>query len=230
MKKGFLTLLVLMFSSVAVLAQVETQFGVRAGFNVTTIDQETDFGDATEPWRPGFNIGIASQFRTGEMFSIAPELLYTQRGYLVEYNTGGERNVRYDYVSLPLMFRLAFGDILKGYFNVGPTFGYLLGGNFRQEGDILGVNYEIEEDINFDENGTDPWDLDASRFEAGGAIGGGIQLDTEGGSFLIDLRYVHGFTNIADFANTDSYKNRVVSVSLIYLIPSVRDIEMGRAY
>ena len=217
MKKGLLTLLAIMFSSVAVLAQVETQFGVRAGFNVTTIDQETDFQDAEEPWRPGFNIGIASQFRTGEMFSIAPELLYTQRGYLVEYNTGGERNVRYDYLSLPVMFRLAFGDILKGYVNVGPTFGYLLSGNFRQEGDILGVNFEIDEDINFDSDGVEDWDLDANRFEAGGAIGGGIQLDTEGGSFLIDLRYVHGFTNVADFANTDSYKNRVVSVSLIYL-------------
>lgn len=227
MKKGLLILLAVVASSVSALAQAGTQFGVRAGFNVTTIDQEIDFQDAEEPWRPGFNIGIASQFRTGEMFSIAPELLYTQRGYLVEYNTGGERNVRYDYLSLPVMFRLAFGDILKGYINTGPTFGYFLGGNYRQEGDVFGVNFEIDEAIDFDENGTDSWDLDASRFEVGGAIGGGIMLDTEGGSFLIDLRYVHGFTNIADFAETDSYKNRVVSVSLIYLIPSVRGMGTG---
>lgn len=220
MKKGFLTLMAMMLTTVAVMAQA--QVGVRAGFNVATINQDTEFQDAEEPWRPGFNIGLASQFTMGEVFSIAPELIYTQRGYLVEYGSGAERNVRYDYLSLPVMFRLSFGDVLKGYVNAGPTFGYLLSGNYRQEGEILGINYDVDESISFNSDGDEDWDLDASRFEIGGAIGGGIMLDTEGGTFLIDLRYTQGFTNIADFSETDSYKNQVVSVSLIYLVPSVR--------
>lgn len=222
MRKTLLTFMIMMLATAGVMAQ--SQFGVRAGFNVTTVNQDVDFGeDFKEPWRPGFNIGLASQFRMSEMFAVAPELLYTQSGYLVEYGTGGERNVRYDYLKLPVMFRLTFGDILKGYINAGPTFGYLLSGNYKMEGDILGIDYEVDEKISFDSDGDEDWDLDANRFEIGGAIGGGVMLDTEGGSFLIDLRYSQGFTNIANFEETDGNKNQAVTVSLIYLVPSVRE-------
>ena len=221
MKKGFLTLMFMMFATVAVMAQA--QVGLRAGFNVATISQSAaEIQDAEEPWKPGFNLGLASQFRMGEMFSIAPELIYTQRGYLVEYPAGWENRVRYDYLSLPVMFRLAFGDILKGYVNAGPTFGYFLGGNYRTEGTLPGGLPPVDEKIIFEGTSDNRWDLDANRLEIGGAIGGGIMLDTEGGSFLIDLRYTQGFTEIANFADDDGFKNQVVSVSLIYLVPSVR--------
>jgi hypothetical protein len=222
MKKGFLTLMAIMLTTVAVMAQA--QFGVRAGFNVATVSESVaEFQDGDEPWRPGFNIGLASQFTMGEMFSIAPELYYSQRGYLVEYlDDAWENNVRYDYLNLPVMFRLAFGDVLKGYINAGPTFGYFLGGRYKMEGSLpTGVD-ERNEKIVFEGTSANRWDLDASRLEFGGAIGGGVMLDTEGGSFLIDLRYNQGFTQIANFADDDGFKNRVVNVSLIYLVPSVR--------
>ena len=211
----------MLFTTAAVMAQ--SQFGVKAGFNVATVNQDTDFGeDVDEPWRPGFNIGLASQFRVSEVFAVAPEISYTQRGYLYEFGTGGEYNIRYDYVNVPVLFRLNFGDILKGYVNAGPTFGYLLSGKLKAEGEILGEQYAIDEKLNFDSDGENEWDLDANRFEFGGSIGGGIMLDTEGGSFLIDLRYTQGFTNIANVDESDGNKNQEVSVSLIYLVPSVR--------
>ncbi len=221
MKKGFLTLMAIMLTTMAVMAQA--QFGLRAGFNVATITESAaEVQDADEPWKPGFNLGLASQFRMGEMFSIAPELMYTQRGYLVEYGAGWENRVRYDYVSLPVMFRLAFGDVLKGYVNAGPTLGYFLGGKDVTEGTLPAGLTPRDEKIIFEGTSNDRWDLDANRLEIGGAIGGGIMLDTEGGSFLIDLRYHQGFTEIANFADDDGFKNQVVSVSLIYLVPSVR--------
>lgn len=226
MKKGFLTLMVMMFATAAVMAQA--QFGVRSGFNVATISQSAaEIQDAEEPWKPGFNLGLASQFRMGEMFSIAPELMYTQRGYLVEYGAGWENRVRYDYLNVPVMFRAAFGDVLKGYVNAGPTLGYLLGGRYRTEGTLPAGLTPLDEKIVFEGTSGNRWDLDANRLEIGGAIGGGIMLDTEGGSFLIDLRYTQGFTEIANFADDDGYKNQVVSVSLIYLVPSVRGTAGG---
>lgn len=220
MKKIYLTLITVLFSAAAVMAQ--SQFGVKAGFNVATVTENLEAGAVDEPWRPGFNLGLASQFRLGEAFSIAPELVYTQRGFLQEFSGGVTREARFDYLNLPVMFRAQFGDILKGYVNLGPTVGYWLGG--RQKAGInpvLEITQEYDESIKF-ENLDDDWAYDASRLELGGAIGGGIMLDTEGGSFLIDLRYSQGFTNIADFAEIDSFKNKVVSVSLIYLVPSVR--------
>lgn len=226
MKKGFLTLTIMMLATAAVMAQA--QFGVRAGFNVATISQSAaEIQDAEEPWKPGFNLGLASQFRMGEMFSIAPELMYTQRGYLVEYGAGWENRVRYDYLNVPVLFRAAFGDVLKGYVNAGPTLGYLLGGRYTTGGTLPAGLTPLDEKIVFEGTSGNRWDLDANRLEIGGAIGGGIMLDTEGGSFLIDLRYTQGFTEIANFADDDGYKNQVVSVSLIYLVPSVRGTTVG---
>lgn len=69
------------------------------------------------------------------------------------------------------------------------------------------------------------------RFEIGGAVGGGVQLDTGIGSFLLDLRYNTGFTNIQEKSYSpiytlgqqpDKYKTQYVSASLIFLVPSVR--------
>ena len=220
MKKIYLTLIVVLLATAGVMAQA--QIGLKAGFNVATIGQDFEYDDAEEPWRPGLNIGLASQFRVNEFLAVAPEFGYTQRGYLVEYGSGGETNIRYDYLNAPILFRLSFGTILKAYVNAGPTFGYLLGGKYKSEGDIAGINVSVDRKINFDSDGSQPGDIDANRLEVGGAIGGGIMLDTEGGTFLIDLRYTQGFTNIGNVEETDSYKNKVVGVSLIYLVPSVR--------
>ena len=223
MKKIYLTL-VMMMASVAVMAQA--QVGIKAGFNVATTNDEYE-PDGNEPWRPGFNIGLASQFRMGEVFAIAPELVYTQRGFREEYTNGAVRQARFDYLSLPVMFRLHFGEILKGYVNAGPVFSYWLGGKQSVEGTIANTRLTIttpyDESIRF-ENLDDDWAYDANRLEVGASIGGGIMLDTGGGSFLIDLRYTQGFGNIAtgvDYSE-GKFKNQIVGVSLIYLVPSVR--------
>lgn len=220
MKKIYLTLMVVLFATAGAMAQA--QIGVKAGFNVATVNDDIEYDGAEEPWRPGFNIGIASQFRLSEVVAIAPELEYSQRGYLQEFTGGATREARFDYLNIPVLFRLNFGDVLKGYVNAGPTIGYWMGG--KQTASInptLSISQAYEESITFNDLDED-WAYDASRLEIGGAVGGGIMLDTGGGSFLIDLRYTQGFTNIADVENTDGYKNKVVSVSLIYLVPSVR--------
>lgn len=226
MKKIYLTVMMVMLVTAGVMAQA--QVGIRAGLNVATVSDDFTLQneELDQPWRTGLNVGIASQFRTSEVFSIAPELIYTQRGYRVEAAGGGEALARFNYLSLPLMFRLHFGDILKGYVNAGPTFSYWLGG--QQSSTVPGL-FDVEfgdEKIVF-ESDTDgsPWAYDdARRLEVGAAVGGGIMLDTEGGSFLIDLRYVHGFTDMATVPYLSNFQNRVVSVSLIYLVPSVRGV------
>lgn len=225
MKKVYFTLIVMMLATAGVMAQA--QVGIRAGLNVSTVGSgfEVTNMDLEQPWRTGFNVGIASQFRTSEVFSIAPELIYEQRGYRVlEVDGTGEAIATFNYLSLPFMFRLHFGDILKGYVNAGPTLSYWLGG--RQTSSVPGlfdVEFEDEKIIFEGDVNEGPWGYDdARRFEIGAAVGGGIMLDTEGGSFLIDLRYVHGFTDLATVPNITNFRNRVVSVSLIYLVPSVR--------
>lgn len=206
MKRTFFTLFMMLLVSTAAFSQA--QVGLRAGANWATIFGEEAPSGVERPWRSGFTIGLASSFHITPMFAIAPELNFSQRG---DRTTGTAAGVNFDsknrlnYLEIPVLFRLSFGDVLKGYVNAGPAFSYWLGGKFDNE------------DINFSEID------DERRWEVGAAFGGGVQLDTEGGSFLIDLRYTRGFTDIlTDLSGDAEFKNQLVSVSLIYLMPSIR--------
>jgi hypothetical protein len=220
MKKIFLTLIVVMLVAAGVMGQ--SQVGIRGGLHSATVDANPMILGTEEPWRTGFIMGIASQFWAGEVFSFAPELMYEQRGFSQEFTGGVERVARFDYVSVPLLFRLTFGRTMRAYVNAGPTISYWLGGTQRA-GVIadMGIDQEYNEEIRFGVADGD-WTYDASRFELGGAVGGGLMLDTEGGTFLIDIRYTQGFTNIADVQDTEGYKNQGISISMIYLLPSLR--------
>lgn len=207
MKRFFLTCTMLLVGLSAAFAQA--QIGLRAGANWATIVDGQDAMDGVEePWRPGITLGIASSFQINEMFAIAPELNYSQRGYKMEFADFPDESseLRFNYLEVPILFRLSFGDVLKGYVNAGPAFSYWLGGK-DDDGDK----------IDFDDS------EDFKRFEIGASVGGGVQLDTEAGSFLIDLRYTRGFTDlIGDLSGDDQFKNQLIGVSLIFLVPSLR--------
>lgn len=214
MKKAYSLFFLMLLATATAFAQV--QIGLRAGANFSTISEGVEAANnADELWRPGLVVGLASSFQVGETFALAPEINYSQRGRRIE----GTNNVdiRYNYLEVPVLARLAFGDVLKGYINAGPSFSYLLGGNRDMDGTSMDYNVN---------------DAGYKRFELGGAIGGGVQLDTEVGSFLIDLRYTAGFSNfrenvvVADepylSGDPGKYKNQLITTSLIFLIPSVR--------
>lgn len=203
MKKTYLVLMMMLLSTATVFAQA--QVGLRAGAGWATYIHNWDVPSGVdEPWRPGFTIGLASSFHMSPNFAIAPEVNFSQRGYKWEGTNAGLVNssVRTNYLEIPVLFRLSFGEILKGYVNAGPAFSYWLGG----KGDT--------EDINFSEID------DEKRWEIGASLGGGVQLDTEVGSFLIDLRYTRGFNELR--YDNDDFKNQLISTSLIMLFPTIR--------
>jgi hypothetical protein len=224
MKKTFFTLAFTLLGICGAIAQ--TQVGLRAGFNIaTTTNSNTINGDELDdPWKPGLVLGLATSFHAGENFAVAPEFNYVQKGLLLEGTSAGLFNEDYkvnlNYIEVPLLFRVHFGDVLGGYINAGPTFSYLISGKRELDGDDDDA-FEVE-------------DAGFNRFELGGAIGGGVALNTELGTFLIDLRYSHAFSKLYDtdqddFSNAFPFsndakdaRNQMISTSLIYLIPSLR--------
>jgi hypothetical protein len=225
-KRAFTTLLLLFVATAGAFAQ--SQIGLRIGANFATIQDGLDqLENMEEPWVPRLTLGVATSLPVNESFAIAPEFNYSQRGYEARGTNllGQDFSYTYDYnfFEVPLLARLSFGHILKGYLNLGPTFSYLLGGKEVQEGG-LGAG-ERKFDLSEDRY---------KRFELGGALGGGIQLDTGIGSFLIDLRYNTGFTDIQTSSSSslysaslfgqqpEKYRTQYVSTSLIFLVPGKR--------
>ncbi|WP_051068839.1 porin family protein [Cesiribacter andamanensis] len=226
MKKRVITALLVFFASASAFAQ--SQIGLRVGANFATIQDGLDrLENMEEPWVPRLTLGVATSLAVNESFAIAPEFNYSQRGYEASgTNTlGQDFTYTYDYnfFEVPLLARLSFGHILKGYVNLGPTFSYLLGGKEVQEGGLGAGERSFDMD-----------DERYKRFELGGALGGGIQLDTGIGSFLIDLRYNTGFTDFQTSSSSslysaglfgqqpEKYRTQYVSTSLIFLVPGKR--------
>lgn len=209
-------------------ARAQSQIGLRVGANFATIQDGLDKLERIEeePWVSRFTIGVATNLYVNESFSIAPEFNYSKRGYRAEGTTALTNqpfSVEYDYnfFEVPLLARVYVGPkVLRAYFNLGPTFSYLLGGNETTEGNFLTGSGEREIDVE---------DNRYKRFELGGAAGAGIQLNTGIGSFLIDLRYHTGFSDIQESGFTlnnalggqspEKYRTQYISTSLIYLVP-----------
>lgn len=241
MRRFTLTFLAVLLT--ASFAMAQAQFGIRAGYNATNISDGDayggNFGDdnlgnqGEEFWRGGLVVGFSTQYVFTESFAVLYGLDFSQRGKRFENNDNTENKIRLNYWTLPVLAKLGFGEILKGYFTLGPTFSYLSGGNVEVNGrefDIEFVNGPAEFDA---DNAQDIQVNDdrVNQFEFGGAIGGGVQLNTGAGDFLIDLRYTAGFSDLIEdnegtfnlrAENADRFRNQIISVSLIYLVPSIQ--------
>lgn len=223
-------LILLLMVSASLFAQLrheqQSQIGLKAGAIFSTIEDGVGRMDGFEErWMPRFTFGVAASFWSArnDWFAFAPELNYSLRGYDLAVNTDlrNERyTYRYNFVEVPLLFRATFGrEILRAYVNLGPTVSYMLGG--KETTVINGVTTETKIEAE---------DERYNYFEVGGAVGGGLHINTGIGNFLIDLRYHTGFTNMYtddyrfpayDALTTapEKYTTRYISTSLIFLGP-----------
>ena len=235
MKRVCLTV-VLAWVAWAAMAQV--QIGPKVGLNLSTIsDGEKLWEGEEESLLAGFNAGLATNITISEHFSLAPELLFSQKGLKSRYlDTYEDATGTLDYTStlvakityleVPVLARLTFG---RAYFNLGPSVGYWLGGSYKESGYDAREPYSEEGRIKFvtayseDDRGEgEILREDAQRLELGAVFGGGIIMNTSAGDILLDLRYQRGLTNLQKLEDTgyDRFKNNTVSASIIYLFLS----------
>ena len=231
------------FIATSAMAQVRVQVGPKAGLNLYKINDGEDADeDVKEPFGIGFNLGVASSFNITDNFAIAPELIFTQKGRRakaegteiildgtteipMEYSY--TERIKLNFLEVPVLARVAFGNTVKGYANVGPSFGYWLGGKFSYdsefEGESESEDYKIKFVSEYDDDSDDAEILkeDARRLEIGAVLGGGLMLDTSVGDLLFDVRYQAGFTDLVDYEDVDedaTFKNNGLSFSVIYLL------------
>ena len=78
--------------------------------------------------------GIYVELPVLRFFSVSPELMFIQRGTIVEWSWLGHPttytlNARYLDFRIPLQFYWPVSNVFKPYVYVSPDFGYVLGGN-----------------------------------------------------------------------------------------------------
>lgn len=181
---GLLTL-----SSVATGMAQQVQWGVKAGYNMSSLSGAPEGVDAKS--RSGFHVGGLAEMRAGR-FALQPELLYSTEGakstFELEedgFSIDSKEEIKLAYLNLPIMAKIYVVEGLN--LQAGPQLGYLLSAE---------SDYEFTSDIMgepMSESGTEDIIEEAKRFAFGLNFGLGYDLTN---NFFVQARYHLGLTGI----------------------------------
>ena len=129
MKKLLSTLMVIACLALAIPAQAQIKFGVKAGLNVSKLhlSKETLSSDN----RAGFFIGPTAEFTLPLLgLGIDGSVLYNQFGVDSEKGTSTKKSIE---IPINLRWTVGFSSLVGAYVAVGPQFGFNVGGRWFDE-------------------------------------------------------------------------------------------------
>ena len=202
----------LIIIAVCGLSQVHAQnFGVKAGYNYSTLSGETS-SISTIEGLSGFYIGGLVELPISNMLSIQPELIFSRQG--VDLRQGLKNlsirtdtsEIRLDYLNIPVMAKVNLGPIfLEG----GVQFGFLVS---KPKVDSYIANVYLRNLLDKDSY---------NSFDFGVGAGLGVKLNQH---FFVETRYTYSLTNVFDpndkhfksslISDGDNFKNSVFSIGL----------------
>ena len=194
------------------LSQVHAQnFGVKAGYNYSTLSGETS-SISTIEGLSGFYIGGLVELPISDVLSVQPELIFSRQG--VDLRQGLKNlsirtdtsEIRLDYLNIPVMAKVNLGPIfLEG----GVQFGFLVS---KPKVDSYIANVYLRNLLDKDSY---------NFFDFGVGAGLGVKLNQH---FFVETRYTYSLTNVFDpndkhfksslISDGDNFKNSVFSIGL----------------
>jgi hypothetical protein len=177
---------VLLLLSYVCNAQTPVLFGPKAGINFTTMaGGEMSSIKTLTSW----HAGAVANFSFSKLFTLQPELIYSQEG-------AQDEGVKYliSYLRLPVLFQLHHSS---GFFvEAGPQLGVLIKGKAKYKG--IDKTEDMKDVLN--------------NYETSVVMGVGYRLPAGLG---IDLRYAAGLSSLVD---ASSLKLQTLSVGVSYLM------------
>ncbi|WP_281631848.1 porin family protein [Flavobacterium luteolum] len=157
---------------------VNTEFGVKGGFNMSNLYDSGDNVDDNNVLY-GFNAGVYATLPISDFVAIQPELLFTTKGAKLEYNNAfasGDAKFRLNYIELPLLVRV---NVTKNFnIHAGGYASYLVSSKVSGNGTV-----DFDQDIDTD---------DLNKFDAGLSAGVGVDFNP----ISVGLRYNYGLTTV----------------------------------
>jgi len=193
-------------------AHAQLNFGLRAGFNMTNMNESSDGLSPDLDMLAGFQVGVVADYAVSNNFSIQPAVLFATQGARWEipamdigFQTPAiNTTLRLNYIQVPInaIYRVdfGFGGLLL---QAGPYLGYALSGKATAR--MAGISNS--EDIEFG-NG----DEELRRLDFGVGFGAGLQL----GAVQAVLGYNIGLANLSN-ANNVTLNNNGLALTLTYI-------------
>ena len=197
--------------SLAPALSAQATFGVTAGIvSANVAESVPPSPTVSKRSKTGFAGGITLSYAFSKAFAFAPEVLYVQKGYDHHQGQSGdfapyEEIAAFDYVEVPLLFRLRFGGRERMFFLLGgPSVSFLVSCSLQ---DLTGSRVD---DITCQLNGTTPF---TSSTDVGGMFGAGLSYRR----FTLSVRDDIGFANILSSKFQaeqpgSTFKNRALSL------------------
>ena len=159
-----------------------TRFGIRVGGLISRQEYESTSLDQNPESKIGLDLAILVSAPIGDgTFMLQPELHWMQKGYKIKDVSNQDLTTTLNYVEIPLLARINFGEEAKVFIFAGPAIGWLISGSIDPDND------------------QDPTDF-LNNTEVSGYVGLGIGV----GPVEVDLRYIAGLNDISsseDFTN-----------------------------
>lgn len=129
MKKLLSTLMVIACLALAIPAQAQIKFGVKAGLNVSKLHlSEKTFSSDN---RAGFFVGPTAEFTLPLLgLGIDGSVLYNQFGVDSEEGTSTKKSIE---IPINLRWTVGFSSLVGAYVAVGPQFGFNVGDRWFDE-------------------------------------------------------------------------------------------------
>jgi opacity protein-like surface antigen len=191
-------------------AQMKASLGPNAGFGGAWLSNFTG-----NKFKPSGNIGLALIYSGKSNFGFGADLKYSFEGVKSETTMSGiksEYDIDLDYIRVPLKAMFFFGKYgqrLRPKVTVGPTLGFLVGGNRRRK--ITSSNGTFTEDVV--QKSTDIF----KSFDLGLNASAGINYRLVKNTwFSADVAYVHGLMDVRKDkgGDTRNYMNRNLGLNL----------------
>lgn len=238
----FVFVVAIIFISFNSIGISQVKLGVRGGLNLANVSEDLggtetfDFEGLplqitlVQSNRTTFNAGGFLEYWFSPMFALQINLLYNQKGFLIEGNLNetiieqgipinitldAEETVKLSYLSFPILAKVAFGESnFKPFLIAGPEIGFLLSAKDQAKvsakaeamGQTVGpITIEEEEDIKeFIES-----------FEFALDFGGGLSYSFGNIEIFADFIYSLGITKInKEYFADEDIKNQNIMINL----------------
>lgn len=224
-------------------------FGFKAGGNANAItyDQDTYKKFYNTSIGFGYTGGVVFLYENKEKYGLYTEFLYTQIAKKInsDANDYETQAARYNYLDVPIMFRIKFEDRYFDWFlMLGPQLSYWLGG--KGEFEVYDpsrdeyVTYPYQ--VNFGEVQPETNYLnvaDANRLQLSFTIGGGLIWKLQNANYIsFDARFALGNTYVGGYeagslpnvglVDNLEYTNNVLTLSAVYYFDILEKIKLSK--
>ena len=196
--------------------------GVRGG---ATLSNMSFSPEVHQSMVQGITMGVTARYTEERYFGLIGEINITQRGWKENFVRDEAPQFEYSrtltYVQIPLLTHIYFGsDRVKGFFNLGPEMGFMIGEKINANFDYR--NYSSIEDFPTHYRTNEQLDKAAeNKFDYGIAAGAGVEIFiNRRNSIMLEGRYYFGIGNIFKDSKRDFFaasRGSSIEITIGYL-------------